>query len=161
MTCRKQAIDLIRPCYCYKTNNRAILTMSRLSINQAAKEFGVSRERVRKAIKSNDLTTETGARNAQTLDVVDLIRIFGEPFNRSKTSVRPDPTKTEDNSFYVDKLIESLETQVVVKDKQLQTKDNQIEDYQVRIDYLQGRVEKLEQELATAAKPRFLLPWFK
>lgn len=46
--------------------------MSRLSINQAAKEFGVSRERIRKAIKSNDLTSQTGARNAQTLDVVIL-----------------------------------------------------------------------------------------
>lgn len=131
--------------------------MSRLSINQAAKEFGVSRERIRKAIKSNDLTSQTGARNAQTLDVVDLIRIFGEPSNQSKTGAKPDPT----NSFYADKLIDSLETQVVVKDKQLQTKDNQIEDYQVRIDYLQGRVEKLEQELATATRPRFLLPWFK
>ena len=135
--------------------------MSRLSINQAAKEFGVSRERIRKAIKSNDLTSQTGARNAQTIDVVDLIRVFGEPSNQSKTSAKPDPAKLGDNSFYADKLIDSLETQVVVKDKQLQTKDNQIEDYQVRIDYLQGRVEKLEEELASSTKPRFLLPWFK
>lgn len=135
--------------------------MSRLSINQAAKEFGVSRERIRKAIKSNDLTSQTGARNAQTLDVVDLIRIFGEPADKSKTSDKPDPAKSTDNSFYADKLITSLETQVVVKDKQLQTKDNQIEDYQIRIDYLQGRVEKLEEQLANATKPRYLLPWFK
>ena len=61
----------------------------------------------------------------------------------------------------VDKLIETLETQVVVKDKQIQAEDNQIKDYQIRIDYLQGKIEKMEKELAITTRPRLRLPWLK
>ncbi len=59
--------------------------MAKLSISQAAKEWGVSRKTIQDLVKSGDLLTETGARNSKNVDTIDLLRILGEPKTGEKT----------------------------------------------------------------------------
>jgi transposase len=57
--------------------------MASLSISQAAKTFKVSRSTIQRKIKSGDLSLDasrgSGAVNTKSVDISELVRVFGEP----------------------------------------------------------------------------------
>ena len=57
--------------------------MANLSISQAAKTFGISRSTIQRKIKSGELSLtasiRSGTTSAKTIDMSELIRVFGEP----------------------------------------------------------------------------------
>ncbi len=63
--------------------------MSKLSISKAAEVFGVARSTIQRRVSSGELSYTTAGQgshpNAKTLDMSDLIRVFGEPARSSDT----------------------------------------------------------------------------
>lgn len=61
--------------------------MAKISISEAARLTGKSRTTLHRLIKSGDLSTCHGARNARLVDVSELIRVFGPLEHRPSEQV--------------------------------------------------------------------------
>ena len=57
--------------------------MARVSISEAARLTGKSRTTLHRLIKTGDLSTCSGERNAKMVDTSELLRVFG-PFEQPK-----------------------------------------------------------------------------
>ncbi len=117
--------------------------MARLSISQAAKEWGVSRHSIAAAIKSGQLTASAGPRNSKALDPTDLIRVFGEPPSSSRSAGQPMTDQVSEQ------LTQQLKSEVLFLRNQVENQNKQIED--------------LNKQLADIRRPILprLLPWMK
>lgn len=126
--------------------------MAKLSINKASKEWGVSRKTLQEAIKSGDLHTESGARNAKNIDTVDLLRIYGEPRTSEDTShnIGLVMSKKQVNSSedMIERLISTLE-----KDKEYLKDEN--ERYRKESIADKEKIEALESEIRAFSSAGF------
>ncbi|MEC3905321.1 helix-turn-helix domain-containing protein [Leclercia adecarboxylata] len=61
--------------------------MAKISISEAARLTGKSRTTLHRLIKTGELSTCHGARNARLVDVSELIRVFGPLEHRSSEQV--------------------------------------------------------------------------
>ena len=63
--------------------------MSKLSITKAAEVFGVSRSTIQRRIRSGDLSCDVAGQgtvsNAKSIDISELVRVFGEPVTQRDT----------------------------------------------------------------------------
>ena len=81
--------------------------MSRLSQRQAAKEWGVGRVTIQRAIKAGKLTPDADGR----LDPADLLRVLGEPAGTAGD--RPnEPPKTTDEPPGIEAEIDRLKAEL-------------------------------------------------
>jgi len=133
--------------------------MAKLSISKAAKEWGVSRKTIQDLVKSGDLLTETGERNSKNVDIVDLLRVLGEPKTGEQTGHLIGQDVLESRSIHVDntmteKLISNLEEQK----KDLQS---EVEFLRDMVEKQNAQNEKLQDEISKSRKPQGLLGWFK
>lgn len=58
--------------------------MTRVSISEAARLTGKSRTTLHRLIKTGELSTCSGERNAKMVDISELLRVFG-PFDQPKS----------------------------------------------------------------------------
>lgn len=102
--------------------------MAKVSISEAARLTGKSRTTLHRLIKSGDLSTCHGARNARLVDVSELIRVFGPLEHRpseqvtAQVSERSDTGISPQNEQVIAQLrqeVEHLKTLVSAKDSHI------------------------------------------
>jgi hypothetical protein len=112
------------------------LSMSKISISQAAKEWKIARNKISQAIKSGEITSTTGARNSKNVDTTDMIRVFGEPSSDSSTESK---TMINQNNNQ-DKVIEILE-------KNNSELRSDVEYYRLELKAKEEKIEALKSEI--------------
>ena len=73
--------------------------MAKVSISEAARLTGKSRTTLHKLIKTGELSTCHGARNARMVDVSELIRVFGPLEHRASEQVTAQVSEQSDTGF--------------------------------------------------------------
>jgi hypothetical protein len=102
--------------------------MAKISISEAARLTGKSRTTLHRLIKTGELSTCHGARNARMVDVSELIRVFGplkhHPSEQVPAQVyeQPDTGVSTQNEQVIAQLrqeVEHLKTLVSAKDSHI------------------------------------------
>jgi len=102
--------------------------MAKISISEAARLTGKSRTTLHRLIKTGELSTCHGARNARLVDVSELIRVFGPLAHRSSEQVtaqvpeHPDTVISPQSEQVIAQLrqeVEHLKTLVSAKDSHI------------------------------------------
>ena len=102
--------------------------MAKISISEAARLTGKSRTTLHRLIKTGELSTCHGARNARLVDVSELIRVFGPLEHRSSEQVaaqvseHPDTGISPQSEQVIAQLrqeVEHLKTLVSAKDSHI------------------------------------------
>lgn len=102
--------------------------MAKISISEAARLTGKSRTTLHRLIKTGELSTCHGARNARMVDVSELIRVFGPLKHHPPEQVRaqiyeqPDTGVSAQNEQVIAQLrqeVEHLKTLVSAKDSHI------------------------------------------
>jgi hypothetical protein len=102
--------------------------MAKISISEAARLTGKSRTTLHRLIKTGELSTCHGARNARMVDVSELIRVFGplkhHPSEQVTAQVceQPDTGVSAQNEQVIAQLrqeVEHLKTLVSAKDSHI------------------------------------------
>ncbi|HCM9195926.1 helix-turn-helix domain-containing protein [Klebsiella aerogenes] len=102
--------------------------MAKISISEAARLTGKSRTTLHRLIKTGELSTCRGARNAKLVDVSELIRVFGPLAHRPSEQVsihvteHSDTGVSEQNEQVIAQLrqeVEHLKTLVSAKDSHI------------------------------------------
>lgn len=102
--------------------------MAKISISEAARLTGKSRTTLHRLIKTGELSTCHGARNARMVDVSELIRVFGPLENRPSEQVaihvseHSDTGVSEQSEQVIAQLrqeVEHLKTLVSAKDSHI------------------------------------------
>ncbi len=116
--------------------------MTKLSIAQAAREWGMSRRTLQRRVADGTVSVTAGTGNAKAVDTSEMQRVFGEP---SATSAQDSPRATPDKSQVESLLLD----QVKYLREQIEKKDDQI--------------AELNSQLANIRRPILprLLPWMK
>ncbi|RXY23323.1 DNA-binding protein [Klebsiella pneumoniae] len=86
--------------------------MARVSISEAARLTGKSRTTLHRLIKTGDLSTCSGERNAKMVDTSELLRVFG-PFEQPKGE------QSEQVIRHLKQEIEHLNTLLLSKDSHI------------------------------------------
>ena len=73
--------------------------MAKVSISEAARLTGKSRTTLHRLIKTGELSTCHGARNARLVDVSELIRVFGPLEHRSSEQVTAQVSEHSDTGI--------------------------------------------------------------
>ncbi|ENR4997150.1 helix-turn-helix domain-containing protein [Enterobacter roggenkampii] len=73
--------------------------MAKVSISEAARLTGKSRTTLHRLIKTGELSTCHGARNARMVDVSELIRVFGPLEHRASEQVTAQVSEQSDTGF--------------------------------------------------------------
>lgn len=109
-----------------------------ITISQASKDFKVARSTIYKKIGSGDLS-----RNADgTIDVAEMVRVFGEPKNTTHATVA--------NTTYAttsDTTVTLQKQEIEFLKRQLQDRDNQISDYRQQVDKLNDRLDSSQDTI--------------
>ncbi len=102
--------------------------MAKVSISEAARLTGKSRTTLHRLIKTGELSTFHGARNARMVDVSELIRVFGPLEHRASEQVAAQVSEQSDtgvsaqNEQVIAQLrqeVEHLKTLVSAKDSHI------------------------------------------
>ena len=102
--------------------------MAKVSISEAARLTGKSRTTLHRLIKTGELSTCHGARNARMVDVSELIRVFGPLEHRASEQVtaqvseQPDTGVSAQNEQIIAQLkqeVEHLKTLVSAKESHI------------------------------------------
>lgn len=117
-------------------NQLGDLSMSNISISQAAKEWKIARNKISQAIKSGKITSTAGDRNSKNVDTADMIRVFGEPTADLSTESK---TMTNQNNNQ-DKVIEILE-------KHNNELRSDVEYYRLELKAKEEKIEALKSEI--------------
>lgn len=88
--------------------------MAKVSISEAARLTGKSRTTLHRLIKTGELSTCHGARNARMVDVSELIRVFGPLEHRASEQVAEQFSEQSDTGFSVqnEQIIAQLKQEV-------------------------------------------------
>lgn len=125
--------------------------MAKLSITQAAKEWGISRSTLQRRIKSGDVSvtqSDTGVtKSARTVDTAEMLRVFGEA---KGVSVTQSEHVAMGGQTHLNDTVDQVTKKLI----------NQLENEN---QFLRDQVEKLSQDLREIRKPILpkLLPWLK
>ena len=128
--------------------------MTRVSISEAARLTGKSRTTLHRLIKTGELSTCSGERNAKMVDISELLRVFGpfdQPKNEHLTRQVPEQRDTApaDQSEHV---IRQLKQQIEHLNILILSKDS-------HIDSLKQAMLLLENHQAKLTEPP--APWWK
>lgn len=135
------------------------VTMARLTISEAARQAGISRQYLHtKYIKPGTLTTFKDELDRPYVDSADLLRVFSGRLPGPKTSVTPDDsslrqyglhntTSENDSSHAV------LHAEVQVLRQQLQSAQDRERWYQSQVESLTGAIKLLEHRGAASPLP--------
>ena len=102
--------------------------MAKVSISEAARLTGKSRTTLHRLIKTGELSTCHGARNAKMVDVSELIRVFGPLEHRPSVQVAKQiiehsdtgiPAQSEQVIAQLRQEVEHLKTLVSAKDSHI------------------------------------------
>lgn len=103
--------------------------MAKISISEAARLTGKSRTTLHRLIKTGELSTCHGARNARMVDVSELIRVFGPLENRPSEQVNAQTVEHSDTgiSSQSEQVIAQLRQEVEHLKTLVSAKDSHIE----------------------------------
>ncbi|MEQ9769234.1 helix-turn-helix domain-containing protein [Pectobacterium jejuense] len=102
--------------------------MAKISISEAARLTGKSRTTLHRLIKTGELSTCRGARNARMVDVSELIRVFGPLEHRASEHVVAQVSEHSDTGVFgqneqviaqLRQEVEHLKTLVSAKDSHI------------------------------------------
>ena len=113
--------------------------MSKLSISKAAEVFGVARSTIQRRVSSGELSYTTAGQgshpNAKTLDMSDLIRVFGEPSlqidtvshaTKSDSMIQYENEMLQRENILLRERVEDLKTMLDQKEKVIENQRQQI-----------------------------------
>lgn len=135
-----------------------------ITISQASKDFKVARSTIYKKIENGDMSRNDDG----TVDVAEMVRVFGEPDNNTDTT----GTKTT-NDTISDTTLMLQKQEIEHLKNQLQDKNNQILDYRQqvgklndRLDSSQDTINELSQTVKLIENKNQMLmvpkkPWYK
>lgn len=109
--------------------------MSRISINKASQDFGVSRNTLYKYVKQGKLTKDSEGK----LDTSDLVRLFSQHVQSMQVLTQGDSIKTPQN--------EQLKTENEQLRQQLTNSEMRINDLKSQLDYMRQNENWLKQQL--------------
>jgi hypothetical protein len=109
--------------------------VSRISINKASQDFGVSRNTLYKYVKQGKLTKDSEGK----LDTSDLIRLFSKHVQSTQPLTQGDSVKTPQN--------EQLKTENEQLRQQLAISEMRINELKLQLDYVKQNEEWLKQQL--------------
>lgn len=109
--------------------------MSRISINKASQDFGVSRNTLYKYVKQGKLTKD----NDGKLDTSDLIRLFSQHVQSTQVLTQGDNSNILQN--------EQLKSENEQLRQQLAINEMRINELKLQLDYMRQNEEWLKQQL--------------
>lgn len=109
--------------------------MSRISINKASQDFGVSRNTLYKYIKQGKLTKDSDGK----LDASDLIRLFNKHVQSTQVLTQGNSIEAPQN--------EQLKTENEQLRQQLAISEMRINELKLQLDYVRQNEEWLKQQL--------------
>lgn len=109
--------------------------MSRISINKASQDFGVSRNTLYKYVKQGKLTKD----NDGKLDTSDLIRLFSQHVQSTQVLTQGDSSNILQN--------EQLKSENEQLRQQLAINEMRINELKLQLDYMRQNEEWLKQQL--------------
>lgn len=103
--------------------------MAKVSISEAARLTGKSRTTLHRLIKTGELSTCYGNRNARMVDVSELLRVFGPLKQRPPEQVSGQPSERSDTgvSTQGEQVIEQLRQEVEHLKTLVSAKDSHID----------------------------------
>lgn len=103
--------------------------MAKVSISEAARITGKSRTTLHRLIKTGELSTCYGNRNARMVDVSELLRVFGPLKQRPPEQVSGQPSERSDTgvSTQGEQVIEQLRQEVEHLKTLVSAKDSHID----------------------------------
>ncbi|NCC02273.1 MAG: DNA-binding protein [Clostridia bacterium] len=103
--------------------------MAKISISEAARLTGKSRTTLHRLIKTGELSTCHGARNARMVDVSELIRVFGplEPVSSEQVAAQVDEQSVTGHSSQSEQVIAQLRQEVEHLKTLVSAKDSHID----------------------------------
>lgn len=117
-----------------------MITVSLLSITEAAEQWGITRPTIYRYIKSGKLSR----RADKKIDTAELLRVLGEPAAKKRKGVTPEvdvnPSVKTDDTFALQQQVEQLRQQV----EQLKQERAKAEE---REEWLKGQVEAAQQTI--------------
>ena len=124
--------------------------MARVSISEAARLTGKSRTTLHRLIKTGELSTCNGERNAKMVDTSELLRVFG-PFNQPKSEHRSGQVYEQRDTAYADQneqVIRHLKQEIEHLNALLLSKDSHIDSLKQAMLLLENHPEKLTESPA-------------
>ena len=126
--------------------------MARISITEASKRFGVATNTIRARVRSGELTTHSQVHGKKTrayFDVVDLVRVFGEPSAEPKAESQIE-TNVQDSGVVdsLNKRIVQLELENVRLNAQRDTLNVEIVGLRKEVGLLERHLEDFRKVLA-------------
>lgn len=103
--------------------------MARLSMTEAAKQWGISRRTLYRRVSLGALSVSSGAGRLKTVDTVEMLRVFGEPaavtapVTAPAVSIHENPAKDE-LIRHLKGEVEHLRKQVVALTEQIAKRDS-------------------------------------
>lgn len=109
-----------------------------ITISKASKDFKVARSTIYKKIENGDMSRNDDG----TVDVAEMVRVFGEPNTTTDTT----GTKTT-NATISDTTLMLQKQEIEYLKTQLQDRDNQILDYRQQVGKLNDRLDSSQDTI--------------
>lgn len=98
--------------------------MAKITISEIKNQFGISRTKVMKAIKSGDFSGVKDDNGWWTFEVSEVVRCFGEPVSKTPYTANNEtvgtPSNQPENNALLGSVISTLQEQLAEKDKQIE-----------------------------------------
>lgn len=106
--------------------------MTKLSIGQAAKQWGFARGTLYAAIKSGKISVTKDSRGHKQIDAAEMVRVYGEPAPKQVTTEAPTMA------------IDLLQKQIDILERELKQARDREDRLNNQIDHLNARLEHKE-----------------
>lgn len=118
-----------------------------ITITQASKDFEVARSTIYKKAKNGDLSRNDDG----TIDVAEMVRVFGEPKKTTPTTDNEDIENT-----VVDNKTTLQNQEIEFLRKQLSDKEQQLDDYKHQLNRLTDNLDKANETIQDFTKLRLI-----
>lgn len=125
--------------------------MAILSISEAAREAGVARTTIQRALKEGRLSATRQSDGTKGIDTSELYRVFGEP--RSRPQRQPEPAASA--------AFDALQQQLDAMRQELDAARSREEWYQQQLEREQEERRGLEQRLLSPPEKRGWFRWWR
>lgn len=130
-------LDLIKISYDYLFKAIIIIkrTMSKFTVAELAKKYGIARTSIYDRMKNGSISYEIDAKNRKVIDLSEMQRVYGTP--DSKAYSQPDSTQTDNTTIELYKqLIEELRHDKSIAEERERRMYQEIEQLKDKIDNL-------------------------
>lgn len=129
--------------------------MTQLSISDAAKRVGVTRQTIYKKVSNGELSATTDRRGNKQIDVSELLRVYG---NLSSNDIQAETTLHKQRHVKTSSDTSVLQLELERAKMQIQLRDRELQIAQERIDELKSReVESKARERDALEKQQQLM----